>query len=508
MLLIKKEDLTVLITDLKESSVVSNLMDDFPPICRQDPPEVRAAYVYEHWPRTAETIKYDDIPETMYGGALPVAKKRKSKKKATLEANDDEEAFEPKKKRAKKEKGASTVQRVGSDQPTIQEEVQDLEPAMILSKRTISGKSVGSSQSLPLQPSISKKKRKPSVRKMKVSTYAIEEEEEIETATILVTREVKRKRAADEVALQKALEIAKEIEVPTKVLLKESSVEVAHKVIELTENLQQLVRAGDLLDAAEEVQRKEVACSEADALEATRGNTDSHNISNIIEIESSSTSASHLTSVSTFSNIDNILLSRVYANLHKSPSTKHQKKPDDDTYVSMYPSVLERIGEMSQMRLDFCARLPADHPFQPLVIEPLQFIPADAEVVGEPAVPESANPEESSSSHPKPTNQTSEQSVLDELANHYSGELPGFEPNLERASEAASDEVTLESPQQQAPNLQMASNTCIDLIIHPVYQPYHLNATHSNISLGIALRNLANKIASSHILSASKNPSS
>jgi len=205
-------------------------------------------------------------------------------------------------------------------------------------------------------------------------------------------------------------------------------------------------------------------------------------------------------------------LSRVYANLHKSlspsPSTKHQKKPDDDTYVPMYPSVLERIGEMSQMRLDVCARLPVDYPFQPLVIEPLESIPADAEVVGEPAVPESTNHEESSSSHHKPTTQTSDQSILVELANHYSGELPGFEPNLKRASEAASDEVTLESPQQQAPNLQMASNTCTDLIIHPVYQPYHLNATHFNISLGVALRNLANKIASSHILSASENPSS
>ena len=54
----------------------------------------------------------------------------------------------------------------------------------------------------------------------------------------------------------------------------------------------------------------------------------------------------------------------------------------------------------------------------------------------------------------------------------------------------------------------MASNTCTDLIIHPVYQPYHLNAIHSNISLGIALRNLTNKYASSHILFASEHPSS
>ena len=178
--------------------------------------------------------------------------------------------------------------------------------------------------------------------------------------------------------------------------------------------------------------------------------------------------------MSTSSGIDNIPLSRVYVNLHKnlspSPSTKHQKKPDDDAYVPMYPSVLERIGEISQMRLDVCARLPTDHPFQPLVIEPLQSIPVDAKVVGEPAVHESANHEESSLSHPKPTTQTSNPSVLVELVNHYSGELLGFEPNLERASEAASDEVTLESPQQQEPNSEIATNTCTEhiLILEPI----------------------------------------
>ena len=233
MLLIKKEDFAEHNTDLKESSVVSNLMDDFPPICKQDPSDVRVNFVYEHWQRTGETIKFDDIPKTMYGSALPVAIKRKSKKKATSEADDDEEASEAKKKKVTKEKGASSVQRVRSDKPTLQDEVQDLKPTKILNKRTRSGKSAGSSQSPPRQPSISKKNRKPSVRKMKVSTFAIEEEEEIETATDLVTSEVKRKGAADEAALQKVLEIAKEIDVPTKVLLKKSLVEAAHKVIEL-----------------------------------------------------------------------------------------------------------------------------------------------------------------------------------------------------------------------------------------------------------------------------------
>jgi len=42
----------------------------------------------------------------------------------------------------------------------------------------------------------------------------------------------------------------------------------------------------------------------------------------------------------------------------------------------------------------------------------------------------------------------------------------------------------------------MASNTCTDLIIHPEYLIHHLNATHSNISFGIELRNLANKRSS------------
>lgn len=100
----------------------------------------------------------------MYGGALPVARKRKSKKRATSEADDDEEASEPKPKRAKKDKRAPQDQAVGYDVLTIQEEVQDLELAKILNKRTRCGKSVGSSEPLHAQPSIPKKKRNHVVR--------------------------------------------------------------------------------------------------------------------------------------------------------------------------------------------------------------------------------------------------------------------------------------------------------------------------------------------------------
>jgi len=107
----------------------------------------------------------------------------------------------------------------------------------------------------------------------------------------------------------------------------------------------------------------------------------------------------------------------------------------------MYPSVVERIGEMQQRRINVCSRLPANHPLQPPMIEPLQSIPVDAEVVDEPTWPESAN-HEVSLSPSKPTTQTSDPFVIQDLINHYSGELPSFEPNLERASEIASDEVT------------------------------------------------------------------
>ena len=169
---------------------------------------------------TGETIKYSDIPDTMYGGSLPVAsKQRKAKMKATSEAVD-EEASEPQpkkseKEKAKKEKSASQVAEVCSAMPTIQEEVEDLEPVKIIEQRTRGKKYVGSSGSIPVQPKISKKKRT-SVRKLRESQYILQEEEDV-VASGLVAREIRNKNAADATALQKAMQIARE----TKILLLE-----------------------------------------------------------------------------------------------------------------------------------------------------------------------------------------------------------------------------------------------------------------------------------------------
>jgi len=190
--------------------------------------------------------------------------------------------------------------------------------------------------------------------------------------------------------LEKAVQLAKEIEVLAEVLIKESTVEAAQLGIELTKNLQQMVVADKLMKATKRVQ-EEAGCSKVDASEANKGNTDSLHTTKIVNIESCtssdfrSTPTSLSTSSSTSSDMDDIPLNKVYENLNKrlspSSSTKTQKKPDSDTFVPMYPSVEERIHDMQQRRINACVRLPSDHPLQPPMIEPIQFVSADAEGV-------------------------------------------------------------------------------------------------------------------------------
>jgi len=105
--------------------------------------------------------------------------------------------------------------------------------------------------------------------------------------------------------------------------------------------------------------------------------------------------------------MDDIPLNKVYTTLNKSlspsPSTKASKKPDYDTFVPMYPSVEERLHEMQQRRIDACKNLPANHPLQPPMIEPIQSIPADAEGAVDYTGSDSAHIDVSSSHPNSPT---------------------------------------------------------------------------------------------------------
>jgi len=81
--------------------------------------------------------------------------------------------------------------------------------------------------SAPELPSIPKRKRKHVVRKLKESKYVEEEEEEqVAEATQLVSREVRRKKVNDEV-VQRALELAKQIEVLASSIAREDAAEAA-----------------------------------------------------------------------------------------------------------------------------------------------------------------------------------------------------------------------------------------------------------------------------------------
>ena len=109
MTIIKKDAYKMLETDLKESRTVSNLMEGFPLICKQDPLDVQLYFIHDHLQSIGENIQLEDIPEQMYGGALPVAKSRKSKRKLVSEAEYLEEASEQPAKKAKKAKKDKAV---------------------------------------------------------------------------------------------------------------------------------------------------------------------------------------------------------------------------------------------------------------------------------------------------------------------------------------------------------------------------------------------------------------
>jgi hypothetical protein len=211
MSLIPKDSFKELPIDLRESDDVSNLMEDFPPICKKEPMDVQMYHIQEHYALNGKKIILEDVPETMYGGTLSVAKGRKSRRKG-MTKEEYLEAEQPSKK-AKKGKAASDKLKIGgSGLPSIAEEVQDLDTNVVLNKKTISGKTAASStQGAPDQPQVPKKKRKPAMRKIKESPYVTQEVEDEEAATGLVTREIRKKQVVDAATLAKIGELARGI---------------------------------------------------------------------------------------------------------------------------------------------------------------------------------------------------------------------------------------------------------------------------------------------------------
>jgi hypothetical protein len=306
MLLIPKDSFVELPTDLKESDAVSNLMENFPPICKKEPLDVQMFYIKEHYALTGKKIRLEDVPENMYGGALPLAKGRKSKRKGISEEEYLAAEEQPAKK-AKSEKASKKLKRATSEVPSISKEVQDLDIDVVLKKKTMSGKVATSTQGASELPPVPKRKRKPAVRKIKESPYVIEEVEGVDVSTDLVIRELNKKKAEDAAAeaLQKALELSQQIEVPASSMVRKDATVIAKEAIEATEDLQQQVtlEAENLMMAVngtEDVQEGFALGPEV-----------------VVNVESDSTSSTSSSST----DYDDVPLGQRYPKLTKSQST-------------------------------------------------------------------------------------------------------------------------------------------------------------------------------------------
>jgi len=232
---------TPLKTDISESMVVSDLMANFPPIYKKDTLAVQMALLSDHFTQIGEIIGLDEVPEDMPGSKLPVEKGKKSKRKELTQKEYLEAENPP--KRPKKEKASEKLKSGASEVPSIQEEVQDLNPEAIIPKKTRSGKAAASASTIALGQTLQKKKRASKPRKLKESVYVTEEVEDEVAATELVTREVRKKKMADAEALQKVMEIAKEIEVHASMLFKDAVAEVAEQALKSAAELQMDVTA-------------------------------------------------------------------------------------------------------------------------------------------------------------------------------------------------------------------------------------------------------------------------
>ncbi|RHN45302.1 hypothetical protein MtrunA17_Chr7g0229111 [Medicago truncatula] len=95
-------------------------MTDFPPISKEDNPEVLYHFISAHFKNTGEIISYASIPDTMGGAPLKVKGKR-------TKIVEKEDAPAPKSKRAKVSK---------TEASTASDTVSDLREEVIQKKRT------------------------------------------------------------------------------------------------------------------------------------------------------------------------------------------------------------------------------------------------------------------------------------------------------------------------------------------------------------------------------------
>ena len=348
--------------DLKESVAQSELVRDFPPISKEDNPEVLAELIAVYVKESGGIILDRDTPDIPGDAPLRVRAKRtkenddseaavaqaKKQKKAKSEATNYDSVSTPTPKR-KRSKGESSINAKAAKLALEEIEAEEPRPKKI----QLTGTEIVSPMFI-MTPEIAKRvdehapKLAEEKKKKKKEQYIAQREEKLKSLGL---------DSCDEFFVQKLAEV--------KAIAGEVEQEAAKEAQEMLEKVQETSEAG-ASEATPEPAAHESA-TEAEKSEASGNRSDLYS-AKIIQISDSPTIISPRSS-SDYDH-DNMPLSKKIKMMPK-PSSK--PKP----FEPVYPTVLKKLGELSQSQIDIYNRLPADHPFQPPVIEPLNMIPAD-----------------------------------------------------------------------------------------------------------------------------------
>jgi len=304
---------------LKESSVQSELMRDFPPISKEDNPEVLAGYIAAHAKETSATIQDEDIPDTSDGAPLRVKGKRtkvdteseaavakaKKQKVAKSEATNYDSASAPTPKR-KRGKGDTSITNEEVKLALEEMDAEEKRPR----KRQPAAKEIVSPMFIvtPVMASRAKEHIDKLIaeKKKKSAQYLLERDERLEAIG---------QENCDEYYVEKIAEV-KEIAGGAA----QDAVKEAQKVLEKNQGIPEAGASGSVPESA-----APESTSEADRSEAPlSGNPSDHNSGKVTQIPVSPIIISPSSSPLTDSDQDNITLSQ---RINLLPKPIHKPKP-------------------------------------------------------------------------------------------------------------------------------------------------------------------------------------
>ncbi|KEH26193.1 hypothetical protein MTR_6g047410 [Medicago truncatula] len=422
MHLISAKDVKKLSTDMTESNAKSALMKDFPPICKQDPLDVQMHYIREHFEKTKVKISLKEVPEQMYGGALPVAKSRKTKSKPLTneeylveevpskaykrsKAADKDGEAAPKSKKAKTDKtegsSVSTSEEVIQKKRNKEPDVRDAAREAALREKDLQ----------PIRSTRAKGERS-------VQERLREATEQTRTAREFAKKEIARRKQLAELYRKERDDKLKaagyEVDAEKADLINSLAAELEKETIkEGAALLKQALKAKTISGATSpEAARPEAPRSEAPRTEAANPKVHPSGIPSVskasINIQTFSPPSSPSSSSSSNDSDDIPLSQHLKQNLPKFKQSTTSSETD-----------LEQVQiNFSKHRVEICENLLEDHPFQPPNYKPLNT--------------------QTTSEDP----QQHETSTLHNLEKHLGGEM---QPTPTKASKTVPEKTVLEN---------------------------------------------------------------